>query len=139
MGTGDATLICTSIGGVQKATLRVDPKAQYLSSIQEELARFLNVSPARLRLIKSGATRLPTVAENRMTLSELFADFSTHDDALVESVDEGRPCCDSSTDRKGANRNAHFYQNELSVSSVSTCATLADLTHKRLDETPARG
>jgi hypothetical protein len=116
-GTGDAMLVCTSIGGVRKASLRVDPETEHLFSVQEALAGHLNVSQARLRLVKQGTSQLPTEAENGMTLAQLFQGLPTQDETIEKSFLGSR-----------RNHKENLDLNDLSVLSLSTCASEADLT-----------
>jgi hypothetical protein len=120
--TGDAMFVCTSIGGVRKASLRVDPETEHLFSVQEALARHLNVSQARLRLVKQGAMQLPTEAENGMTLAQLFQGSPTQNESL-ESLPIEMSSLGSRADHK-----KNLALNDLSVLSLSTCASEEDLT-----------
>merc|ERR1712062_911638 len=61
-----------NIGGVEIASLPVNPWTQPLAFIQEALSHELSVSQARLRLLLPGSGRLPTESENRAPLADLF-------------------------------------------------------------------
>lgn len=141
--TGNTLFVCRSIGGVVVAALPVDPAGQTLCSIQEVLARQLKMSQARVRLVLPGATGLPTEAENRMSLAELF-NISYVQDAGNEALDKTNSHLDglrkaqgrSDGLRKAQERSIDEQQclhlNGLSCSSAasaSTCATESDMTH----------
>lgn len=134
---GSTRFVCSSFAGVEVASLCVDPARQTLRGTQEILARHLEMSQARVRLVLPGATRLPTEVENRMSLAELFGTLHSNTEE-VDLVSVAHPRFESmtSTNRESIDEKECLVLNGLSCSSAasaSTCATESDLACHQQD------
>jgi len=115
--SGRVLLACTNLVGKVVSSVDVDAETETLASTQEAMAKKLNISQARLRLVMPDA-RLPTEVENLLPLLHLFGTTTNVIDATEEKCEK------------------HLEMNELSCSSLasaSTCASEADLTQNQME------
>merc|ERR1712039_266933 len=125
-GDAGVQLVCSSMGGTDVASIRVDPSGVSLSDIQAKFTRQLGISQTRLRLVLPGPL-LPTEADNVTSLAELFRRLRLRDIEV---------CCPTSTEELApSDIESNLALNELSCSShasASTCASQDDLRHMQL-------
>lgn len=115
--SGQLVLSCKNIGGSEVASVSLESSGATISMIQEKLARQLQISQTRLRLVMPDA-KLPSDVENLMLVNDLFSGYSTLSPSKTSIVK-----VPSKEEVGRVEKDPYFALNQLSCSSVSTCAS----------------